>query len=117
MTSSLPDPKECDADPETNDKLRIRYAEDEDLPGYDGPSTDFGLPLRRQRTGGSSYSTHSLRNLRSRNRSIDPAIALPIQYRTISFNVADSKERGVVEKKNARDKVVQGQPHLHPFWK
>ena len=108
MASSLPGPKESEAEPEINDKLRIRYADDEELPGYDGPNTDFGLPLRRQRTGGSSYSIHSQRNLRTRNRSIDPAIALPIVYRSVSFNVADSQERGVVEKKNARDKVVSG---------
>ncbi|KAI9829584.1 MAG: hypothetical protein M1819_006089 [Sarea resinae] len=61
---------------------RIHYDEDVEA----GPSR-----RTTRRASGDTESIHSL----SRRRSVDPAIALPIQYRTISFNVEETKTRGL----------------------
>ncbi|KAK5074266.1 hypothetical protein LTR64_006590 [Lithohypha guttulata] len=77
------------------EKRRITYADDE--------ICEVGLPLRHTK------SSQSIRSLHSANgrRSIDPYVALPIQYRTLSYNIEDS-QRQVEERKakSAKDKTV-----------
>ena len=69
-------------------------------------STSFALPpLRRSNTSGSAMSTASAR---SRARSVDPAIALPIEYRTLSFNIEQTREREIAEAKSAKEKAAKG---------
>lgn len=68
-------------------------------------STSFALPpLRRSNTSGSAMSTASAR---SRARSVDPAIALPIEYRTLSFNIEQTREREIAEAKSAKEKAAK----------
>lgn len=99
--------EEDDERPALAEKRRVHYIEDEDLPDYH-PNDEFGLPLHRTRSAGSTYSIHSLRSVHGRTRAVDPAIALPIQYRTVSFNVSNSQERTFADTKDKRDKATQG---------
>ncbi|EPE34198.1 Calcium ATPase, transmembrane M [Glarea lozoyensis ATCC 20868] len=58
-------------------------------------------PLQRTNSNISIHSMHSRRG------SIDPASALPIQYRTISFQIDESKEKDVAEAKKAKDSAAK----------
>ena len=63
-------------DKEVAFERRIRYADDEEA----GEAPGDGPKLSRQLSTASHMSTSSVR---SRRRSIDPATALPIHYRTL----------------------------------
>ncbi|KAH6646966.1 Na,H/K antiporter P-type ATPase [Truncatella angustata] len=54
--------------------------------------------LRRTHSRG-SMSIHSVRS----RREVDPSIALPIQYRTVSFGIEESKAKDAVELEKAKD--------------
>ncbi|KAI0477051.1 Na,H/K antiporter P-type ATPase [Xylariaceae sp. FL0804] len=58
--------------------------------------------LRRAQSSG-SLSIHSV----SSRREVDPAIALPIQYRTVSFQIEESKQHDVAELSKARDTATK----------
>lgn len=68
-----------DLPPTLAEKRRIRYVDD-----IEG----MGAPLARRN---STYSIHSIRSTRA--RSIDPTLALPIQYRTLSYNIEDRQQK------------------------
>lgn len=53
-------------------------------------------------------SNASVNSAHSRRGSIDPASALPIQYRTVSFQINESKERDVAELKKVKDTAAKG---------
>lgn len=55
-----------------------------------------------------SNSNISFRSSHSRRGSIDPAAALPIQYRTVSFQIAESKEKNAAELQKAKDTAAKG---------
>jgi sodium/potassium-transporting ATPase subunit alpha len=55
-----------------------------------------------------SDSNISIHSLHSRRGSIDPASALPIQYRTVSFQIAESKEKNAAEIQKAKDTAAKG---------
>lgn len=55
-----------------------------------------------------SNSNLSIHSMHSRRGSIDPASALPIQYRTVSFQIAESKEKNAVEIQKAKDNAAKG---------
>ena len=57
-----------------------------------------------------SNSNISINSMRSRRGSIDPASALPIQYRTVSFQIAESKEHNAAEIQKAKDSAAKGTP-------
>jgi hypothetical protein len=81
---------------------RIHYVDDEE---NGGPSKiiNLGSPLTRRT---STWSVHSLSSVRSGRRGVDPTIALPIQYRTLSYDVEQVK---TIEKaKDAREKAAVG---------
>jgi sodium/potassium-transporting ATPase subunit alpha len=59
-------------------------------------------PLRR------SNSNISINSVHSRRGSIDPASALPIQYRTVSYQIAESKEKSAAEIQKAKDSAAKG---------
>lgn len=65
-----------------NTNVRIQYAEDVET----GPR-----PRRRRRASEDSMSIRSMRSI-SRQR-VDPGTMLPIQYRTVSYNIEESKTR------------------------
>jgi sodium/potassium-transporting ATPase subunit alpha len=44
----------------------------------------------------------------ARSRQVDPNIALPIQYRTVSFNIEESKGKDAVQLAQAKDKTTKG---------
>lgn len=73
-------------------KRRIRYADDE--------IQEVGPKLHRTKSSRSIQSMHS-----GRSRSIDPSIALPTQYRTLSFNLEDNQSR-TQTKREKKDKVT-----------
>jgi sodium/potassium-transporting ATPase subunit alpha len=55
-----------------------------------------------------SNSNISIHSVHSRRGSIDPASALPIQYRTVSFQIAESKEKNAAEIQKAKDNAAKG---------
>lgn len=59
-------------------------------------------PLRR------SNSNISINSVHSRRGSIDPASALPIQYRTVSYQIAESKEKSAAEIQKVKDSAAKG---------
>ncbi|KAI0376177.1 calcium ATPase [Hypomontagnella monticulosa] len=48
----------------------------------------------------------SIRSVRSR-REVDPSIALPIQYRTVSYQIEETKQRDVVPPSEVRDRATK----------
>jgi sodium/potassium-transporting ATPase subunit alpha len=56
------------------------------------------------------HRTNSNISIRSapRRGSIDPASALPIQYRTVSYQITESKEKDAAEKQKAKDTAAKG---------
>lgn len=61
-----------------------------------------------------SNSNISINSAHSRRGSIDPASALPIQYRTVSFQIAESKEKNAAEIKKAKDSAAKGRTPFSP---
>jgi sodium/potassium-transporting ATPase subunit alpha len=53
-------------------------------------------------------SNISIHSNHSRRGSIDPASALPIQYRTVSFQINETKEKDVAELKKVKDTAAKG---------
>ena len=96
-----------DFSPDLIAKRRIRYFDDDDDNDNDAgqPSSQFGHVLRRQN---STFSVHSISSVRSGQRVVDPAVALPIQYRTLSYNISTTKDKDAVKPKDARDKAAIG---------
>ncbi|KAL2135335.1 hypothetical protein VTI74DRAFT_8988 [Chaetomium olivicolor] len=66
----------------------------EDLEGQQSQPTTASPGLTRARSRG-SMSIHSVRS----NSGVDPAAALPIQYRTVSIDIDDYKRKVELEKK------------------
>ncbi|KAL6246835.1 hypothetical protein RBB50_006142 [Rhinocladiella similis] len=95
-------PKEVDdgdLPPHIAASRRIRYIDDdEEAMGAAGPSR----PLRRRN---STYSVHSLSSVRS-GRAVDPSLALPVQYRTLSYTIANADEAAAAKAKDAREKAA-----------
>ncbi|KAK8125652.1 uncharacterized protein PG998_001411 [Apiospora kogelbergensis] len=60
-------------------------------------------PLRRAHSSGSM----SIRSVRSR-REVEPAVLLPVQYRTVSFQIEESKAKDVAELSKAKDNAAKG---------
>jgi sodium/potassium-transporting ATPase subunit alpha len=58
-------------------------------------------------------SNISINSTRSRRASIDPASALPIAYRTVSYQIAESKEKSAAETQKVKDSAAKGKPN-HP---
>ncbi|KAI1079733.1 Na,H/K antiporter P-type ATPase [Whalleya microplaca] len=58
--------------------------------------------LRRTHSSG-SMSIHSVRS----RREVDPSIALPIQYRTVSFQIEESKQQDVTTVSQAKDAATK----------
>jgi sodium/potassium-transporting ATPase subunit alpha len=54
-----------------------------------------------------SNSNISINSIHSRRGSVDPASALPIQYRTVSYQIAESKEKNE-EIQKAKDSAAKG---------
>lgn len=56
-----------------------------------------------------SNSRNSIDSIRSHRRaSIDPSSALPIAYRTVSYQIAESQEKSVAELKQAKATAAKG---------
>lgn len=77
---------------------RIRWTEADPEPG----ASRSRLELHR------SNSSVSIQRSYGRRGSIDPASALPIQYRTVSFQIAESKEKNAAELHKAKDAAAKG---------
>lgn len=75
----------------------------------------------RQRQGQPSVSLHRSRSAGSlsirsaRSRQVDPNVILPIQYRTVSFNIEESKGKETVNLAQIKDKTTTGTQPLIPF--
>ncbi|KIW85556.1 hypothetical protein Z517_00948 [Fonsecaea pedrosoi CBS 271.37] len=90
-----------DLNPNLAARRRIRYMDDDEENGGPSAATDIGHPLKRR---GSTYSVHSLSSVRSGQRTIDPSIILPVQYRTLSYDITNVK--AIESAKNAREKAA-----------
>lgn len=53
-------------------------------------------------------SNISINSSHSRRGSIDPASALPIQYRTVSFQIAESGQKNTADIKKAKASAAKG---------
>ncbi|KAJ9606781.1 hypothetical protein H2200_008790 [Cladophialophora chaetospira] len=78
-------------------RRRIRYVEDEEEEGI----AYIGTPLERRV---STYSVHSLSSVRSGQRTVDPSIILPVQYRTLSYDINNLK--AIEHAKTAHEKTA-----------
>ncbi|TVY71246.1 Sodium/potassium-transporting ATPase subunit alpha-A [Lachnellula suecica] len=54
-----------------------------------------------------SNSNISINSMQSGRGSIDPASALPIQYRTVSYQIAESKEKNAADIQKAKDSAAK----------
>lgn len=106
-TVASPVDEESDLPPGESAKRKIRYFDDdvENQQATRRPTEDFGYPLSKRDT---TYSIHSVRSFRAGGRTIDPSLALPITYRTVSFNITTTQEREAAEARQAKDKASQG---------
>lgn len=77
---------DADLSPALAEKRRIKYDDDDDI-------REVGHPLRRTQSNQSVRSTQSFHS----RRTVDPAVALPIQYRTLSFNIEESQSKTRVD--------------------
>jgi len=53
-------------------------------------------------------SNASINSSTSRRGSIDPASALPIQYRTVSYQINETKEQDVKDLQKAKNSAAKG---------
>ncbi len=84
-------------------RRRIRYAGDEEEDGGPSSIAYIGSPLERR---ASTYSVHSLSSVRSGQRTVDPSIVLPVQYRTLSYDINNIK--AIEKAKDAHEKAAVG---------
>jgi sodium/potassium-transporting ATPase subunit alpha len=82
-------------------RRRIRYAGDDEENAGPSSITDLGHTLTRR---ASTYSVHSLSSVRSGHRTVDPSIILPVQYRTLSYDITNVK--AIEKAKDAREKAA-----------
>lgn len=96
-----------DANAVLSARRRIRYEGDEEEHGGPSNPADTISPLKRR---GSTYSVHSLSSVRSGRHIVDPSIILPVQYRTLSYDIANVK--AIENAKNVQEKAAIGEPDL-----
>lgn len=93
-------------------KRHIRYLDDDDIEAQDGrgPGPSHGRTGRRD----SSVSMRSGRE----SREIDPRHGIPITYRTVSFNIANSQERATFEAHKKKKELSDGElePQIPPYF-
>ena len=110
-TAASPFEDDGDLPPTIAAKRKIRYLDDDDNDiapaGSPSSSPAFGYPLRRR---ASSFSVHSIGSVRAGSRAVDPMYALPITYRTVSFNISNSQ--AIIDTKDVKAKAGQGMLHL-----
>lgn len=80
---------------------RIRWHDEHTARGRTGQSS-ASRALHR------SHSAGSLSIRSARSRQVDPNIALPVQYRTVSFNIEESKAKDVANAAQVKDKTTKG---------
>lgn len=78
----------------SNDRGRVTYASDI----RPRRTSTAGLERRRQR----SRSRDSSMSIRTARRSIDPSIALPPQFRTLSFGIEENKRKSFTKDEKAK---------------
>ncbi len=92
---------------------RVRYASrgnndagrgNDEEAGFIGGVDIEGVKLSRQLTSGSNMSTRS--GGLQRSRSIDPALAVPIEYRTLSFGIGEHQARELAEAKKIKNQTA-----------
>jgi sodium/potassium-transporting ATPase subunit alpha len=74
---------------------------------------DLESGARPQPTLHRSNSNKSINSMHSRRGSVDLASALPIQYRTVSIQINESKEKHVAEIQKVKDSATKGSLHQH----
>ena len=72
---------------------------------------DLESGTRPQPTLQRSNSNISINSMHSRRGSIEPASALPIQYRTVSIQIDESKEKYTAEIQKVKDSAAKGSLH------
>lgn len=110
MAKNLPDSandENDDVSPNIAARRRIRYFDDtkEGQAEVQHPGNESGTSLSRR---ASSFSIRSAQSLQRGERVIDPALSLPVAYRTVSFNISNTQERAAFEAKRAKQAAEQG---------
>jgi sodium/potassium-transporting ATPase subunit alpha len=84
-------------------RRHIRYIDDDaEMQDVAGPSS-HNLPRRD-----STYSIHSLSSVRSGQRAINPSLALPVAYRTLSHTIDDARNTAISKANDMREKAAIG---------
>lgn len=98
----IDEPDEDDLPSKVAAERRIRYLDDDDLEAQEGPRRTTAQSNDVLRRRSSSFSIHSVQSIQRGDRVRDPAAALPIAYRTVSFNISNSQERAAFEAKEKK---------------
>lgn len=83
--------------PESRSGARIRFGSRDEESGRRRSRSRDALPLGRTATNASQSSVRSTASSRRRRYSVDPATALPITFRTVSYAIEETKEKERVE--------------------
>lgn len=90
-------------------KRQVRYLDEDEIQQI-GPSTYNNAKLKRK---GSAYSIHSLSSIRSGQREVDPATALPVLYRTLSIDMERAqKDKDSVTRRRYSDATMAGKSRV-----
>lgn len=90
-------------------KRQVRYLDEDEIQQI-GPSTGNNAKLKRK---GSAYSIHSLSSIRSGQREVDPATALPVLYRTLSIDMERAqKDKDSVTRRRYSDATMAGKSRV-----
>ena len=108
--------EEADISTAVAEKRRIRHVEAEkDLRSPRSPS-DYSPPFSRSSSPGSALSIHAAGSVWNARRGVDPAVALPIEYQTASFNITNTNTNGsqLARTKSAREEAAKGMFGFQP---
>ncbi len=83
-------------------RRRVRYIDDDAEMQYAAGPSSHHLTRRD-----STYSIHSLSSVRSGHRSINPSLALPVTYRTLSHTI-DDVNNTAIKANDVREKAAIG---------
>lgn len=99
---------EDDIKPANTTKRQIRYFDEDEIQQSGSSFPNNGVKLKKR---SSAYSIHSLSSIKSGQRVVDPAVVLPVLYRTMSIDMARAQAtKGVTtEKKDPNSKTMAGE--------
>ncbi len=99
---------EADVPTAVAEKRHVHHVEDEEDLRNPRSLKDHNPLFMRSTSPGSALSIHAATSVWSARRGIDPAVAIPIEYHTASYNITNANANELVRTKSAREKAVRG---------